>query len=195
MLHDQQSTQFSGPKSQVLVAEEHTIISRGLIQLINAEANLRVSQQVRDGRSALAMIEEQCFDIAVVDLPLPMDSCRGDDIVGMQFIADIKKIQPDLPVLALSMHDELIFVENALKAGASGYVVKYEAAEKIIPAINLLLEGKVYINDEMMQQLFRKITQSRSCKAEIKRFVKGFKSGLSGGTKAFRREKELLYRK
>ena len=133
----------------ILIVDDHSIVRRGLIQLINQEPDLRVCGEVESGVQALAAIEEQAFDLAIVDISL-------NDINGIQLTEKIKSICPNLPVLILTMHDVVVYAERAFRAGAEGYITKNEAAEKIVTAIRQVLCGKKYISKTIRDNLSRK---------------------------------------
>ncbi|MHC5060810.1 MAG: response regulator [Planctomycetota bacterium] len=139
----------SNGKVRILVVDDHSIVRRGLTQLINHESDLRICAEAANAMQALAAIREQPFDLAMVDISL-------DDMDGIELAEKIKLISPDLPVLILTMHDEAEYAERALRAGAEGYVTKNEAAEKIVTAIRQVLCGRGYISKTVRGRLSKK---------------------------------------
>lgn len=131
-------------KIKILIVDDHSIVRRGLIQLINQEPDLSVCGEAESAMEALAAIEEQSFDLVVVDISL-------NDINGLQVTERLKSTHPNLPVLILTMHNEVVYAERALRAGAAGYVTKNEAAEKIVTAIRQVLCGKEYISKTVIR--------------------------------------------
>ncbi len=124
-------------KTRILIVDDHSIVRRGLIQLINQESDLVVCAEAENAEQALEAVTEQQVDLAVVDISL-----TGTN--GIKLTEKIKEQRPHLPVLILTMHDEARYADSAFQAGARGYVTKQEAAETVITAIRLVLSGQQY---------------------------------------------------
>jgi len=137
-------------KVSILIVDDHSIVRRGLIQLINQEPDLRVCGEAENAAQALEIIKRQQVDVAIVDISL-------HGINGIQLTEKIKSIRPNLPVLILTMHEEVVYAKRALHAGVEGYVTKSEAAEKIVTAIRQVLSGKEYISKTMVDNSLRKL--------------------------------------
>jgi DNA-binding NarL/FixJ family response regulator len=137
-------------KTRILIVDDHPIVRQGLAELIDREDDFVVAAQAGDGHEAMAAIKEQQPDLAIVDLSLKQTS-------GMELIKDIKAQYPDLVVLALSMHDESLYAERTLRAGAKGYVMKAEATENVISAIRKVMTGQIYVSDRMAAKMVRKL--------------------------------------
>ena len=137
-------------KRGVVIVDDHPIVRQGLAQLIDQEDDLHVCGQAEDAHEAMRVIKTVEPDLAVVDISLKETS-------GMELIKDIKVQYPHLPVLTLSMHDEAIYAERALRAGAKGYIMKEEATEKVVTAIRRVLAGEVYISDGMAARMVSKL--------------------------------------
>ena len=136
-------------KRSVLVIDDHPLLRQGLAMLINQQgghAGLRRSGE--DIRMAMQCIVQLRPDIVVLDVSL-----KGPD--GMEVLKTIRSTNPDLPVLVLSMHDEDIYAERALRARANGYIMKQEATEKVLVAIRCILNGEVYVSDAMSRKLLQ----------------------------------------
>ncbi len=133
-------------KRTVLIVDDHPIVRQGLAQLINQEKDLEVCGQAGDAHEAMQAIRTLAPDMVIVDLLLKGTS-------GMELIKDLKVQYPNLPVLTLSMHDEVVYAERALRAGARGYVMKKEATEKVVTAIRRVLAGEVYVSEGMAAQM------------------------------------------
>lgn len=146
-----------GDKSKILIVDDHPIVRQGLAELVNHENDLAVCGQAEDAHQAMKAIKELRPSMAVVDISLRETS-------GIELIKDIKVQYPNLPVLALSMHDESLYAERALRAGAMGYIMKAEATEKVITAIRKILNGEIYVSDKMAAKMVRKLVGG---KAEI----------------------------
>ncbi|PKL15989.1 MAG: DNA-binding response regulator [Spirochaetae bacterium HGW-Spirochaetae-5] len=139
-------------KQRIFIVEDHPIFRDGISQLINKEDDMIVVGGCETSGECFKYIKENLPDLIIVDITLK-DSC------GIELTKEIKKTYPNLPVLILSMHEELIFADRVLKAGARGYMTKREATGKVIEAIRRVLQGKIYICDTMIDHfLERSIT-------------------------------------
>ena len=133
-------------KATVLLVEDHPIFSKGLALLIDTQPDFTVVGEARNGSEALAMLVEKKPDLAIVDLNL------GDED-GLEIIHSMKIRFPKLAILVLSMYDERYYAERALKAGASGYVMKEEATNKVIDAIKTVISGKIWLSEAEKEHL------------------------------------------
>lgn len=140
----------SANKTKVLVVDDHPIVRQGLAQLIDHESDLVVSGQAQDAHEAMLLIKEAEPDFVIVDISLKETS-------GMELIKDIRAAYPNLYILALSMHDESLYAERALRAGARGYVMKSEATEKVVDAIRKIIGGRIYVSDGVTAKMMNKI--------------------------------------
>ena len=131
--------------ADILIVDDHPVVCEGIIQLINHKFNGRhtVIGQSDNADSALREIGELRPDLAVVDIFLK-------DSDGIELIKRIRSGGLSVNILVLSMHDESLYAERAIKAGAQGYVMKQEKSEEIIRAIEKVLDGKIYLSDSMM---------------------------------------------
>jgi len=136
-------------ESKILIVDDHPIVRRGLAELINREENLMVCGQAEDAYDAMEAIKTLKPDLVIVDISLKEKS-------GIEVIKDIKSRYPTLTVLILSMHDESLYAERALRAGAKGYIMKQEATEKVITAIRKVLSGQVYVSNRMAARMVGK---------------------------------------
>ena len=123
-------------------------------QLINRDLGMAVCGEADNIKDAMRLAGETQPDIAIVDITL-----RGSS--GLEFIKDLKAQEIDLPVLVLSMHDEELYAERALRAGARGYVSKNEASAEVVKAIRCVINGEVYASRRMTSQLLQRMTQKR----------------------------------
>lgn len=142
-------------KTRILIVDDHPIVRQGLTELINHEEDLAVCGQAEDAPDAMVIIKELKPDMVIIDISLKETS-------GMELIKDIKAQYPNLPALALSMHDESLYAERALRAGAKGYVMKAEATERVITAIREILSGEIYVSDRMAVKMVRKLVGGKS---------------------------------
>lgn len=130
-------------KTRILVVDDHAIVRQGLIKLIETEFDLMVCSEAENADQAIKAMAGQQYDLAIVDISL-------EGINGLELTEIMKLRSPKMIVLILSMYEGLFYAQRALRAGASGYVAKYEAAEKIITAIRLVLSGKIYVSNSKM---------------------------------------------
>ncbi len=137
-------------KINILVVDDHPILRQGLRQLINHEPDLVVCAEAENAEHALVEIERHDVDLAIVDI-----SIIGTD--GVQLTGQIKMRHPQIPVLILTMHDELLYAKRAFRAGAEGYVEKRGAAETIIIAIRTVLRGEKYVSKQMAEKISRSL--------------------------------------
>lgn len=139
-------------KCRVLLVDDHPIVRQGLALLIDREPDLSVCGEAAGAHSAFHAITTLRPDIVVLDISL-----SGPD--GLEVLKEIRTKTASLPVLILSMHDESIYAERAMRAGANGYIMKQEATEKVLVAIRRILQGEVYLSDRltntMLQQYVR----------------------------------------
>jgi len=140
-------------KATVLLVDDHPIVRQGLTQLINREPDLLVCGDAQDANSALLAIAAHRPDIVILDISL-----NGPD--GLAVLKDIRTNYGVLPVLVLSMHDEALYAERALRAGANGYIMKQEATERVLEAIRRIRGGEVYVSDRIAKRRLRQVVSS-----------------------------------
>jgi DNA-binding NarL/FixJ family response regulator len=140
----------AGIKQRVLLVDDHPLVCEGLAQRINGEPDLEVCGQARDAHAALEAIEKLRPHIAVVDLALGEGS-------GIELIKDVKVRYPHLPTLVLSMHDEALYAERSLHAGAKGYVMKQQETSILLQAIRQVLRGQVYLSEKVRDSIVNRI--------------------------------------
>ena len=139
----------STPKKKVFVVDDHPIVRQGLAQMINREADLMVCGEAEDASTVLQAIVSVKPDVLIVDISL-----NGPD--GLELLKNIRTRYPSLPVLILSMHDESIYAERALRAGANGYIMKHEAAEKVLGAVRQILNRETYVSDRVASKILQR---------------------------------------
>jgi DNA-binding NarL/FixJ family response regulator len=143
-------TEMDAKKATIVIVDDHPIVRQGLADLLNEEQDLAVIGQAEDAPEAMQIIRKQKPDIVIIDVSLKETS-------GIELIKDIKALDSEIPVLTLSMHDESLYAERALRAGAKGYIMKQEATDKIVNAIRTVLKGQLYLSDRMSSRILRKI--------------------------------------
>ncbi len=142
-------------KKSIMIVDDHPIMRAGIAQLINQQNDLKVSSEVSSAREALKELNKKTPDLAIIDLSLK-------EISGIDLIKEIKKRHKDLPTLVLSMHSETIYAERVLRAGAKGYIMKHEPAEKLIKAIRKVLKGKTYLSENMSEIILDRMSGNSS---------------------------------
>src|SRR5690606_5027546 len=133
----------------VLIVDDHPIVRQGLAQLLNGEPDSVVCGEAENARKAMAAIAQLQPDLAILDITL-----QGTN--GIELIKNIVAQWPELPILVLSMHDESLYAERALRAGAKGYVMKQEATEKLTGALRRILNGQIYVSEKLADKMMRK---------------------------------------
>lgn len=149
---------FQVKKCRVLLVDDHPVVRQGLALLIDREPDLCVCGEAEGAHTAFHAIQTLRPDLVVLDISL-----SGPD--GLDVLKEIRMKTESLPVLILSMHDESIYAERAMRAGANGYIMKQEATEKVLVAIRRILQGDVYLSDRltntMLQQYVRGDSQTK----------------------------------
>jgi len=156
----ERQNRLSRDKRKVLVVDDHPIVREGLADLINKEEDLVVCGWAEDIPQTLKAIREVTPDVVTVDISLEGAS-------GLELIKEIKTQFSGLPVLALSMHQESLYAERALRAGARGYITKHEATKKVIVALRKVLDGQLYLSDPMKEKLLYNFVGDRTSEGGI----------------------------
>ncbi len=130
------------------MVDDHPIVRQGLALLINREPDLVVCGEAEDAMGAMHGLASAHPDILIVDISL-----NGPD--GIDLLKNVRVSHPTLPVLILSIHDELIYAERALRAGANGYIMKQEATENVLVAARQILNGEIYVSSRIANQMLR----------------------------------------
>lgn len=133
---------------RILTVDDHPLVRRGLAALVHDEPDLEICGEAAEPAGALAALEATAVDLAIVDISLE----EGD---GIELISQIRRKHPEVKLLVVSMHDESLYAERALRAGAQGYVHKEAAPDSILEAIRQVLAGHMYLSAELNDQLLR----------------------------------------
>ena len=144
----------SSSRKRLLLVDDHPMMRAGLAQLINKQPDLEVCGEAGNPAEALREIPRCQPDLLVTDITMPGRS-------GVEFIKDVLVLHAALPILVVSMHDELIYAERVLRAGARGYVMKEAGAEKLLAAIRHVLNGQVSVSERMSSSLLDSLTGRR----------------------------------
>src|SRR5687767_3068438 len=126
--------------ARIVLVDDHPICRQGLREIIESQKDLSVCGTAEDIHSALVEVERLRPDLVVIDISLK-------DSNGLELLKDLKVRTPALKVLMLSMHDEVLYAQRALRAGAGGYIMKQEATDKVLTAIRRVLSGDVYLSE------------------------------------------------
>jgi DNA-binding NarL/FixJ family response regulator len=140
---------------RLLLVDDHPILRQGLAQLINQEKDLVVCAETSTAHAALEAIAVHKPDLCVIDISL-----EGSN--GIELLKNIKARFPKLPVLVLSMHDESLYAERVLRAGAKGYVMKQEATEKVLVAIRRVISNEIYVSDKLSNRMLHQFVGGKS---------------------------------
>jgi two-component system, NarL family, response regulator FusR len=142
-----------GRPTQILIVDDHPIIRDGMTLLLNLQEDMHVCCAAGSAEEALAAMDRRP-DMAIVDISLQSDS-------GLELVKTLRHRYPDLAILVLSMHDESLFAERALRSGANGYLMKLEATEHVTTAIREVLAGNIYMSAAMHEKLARALAVPR----------------------------------
>ncbi len=141
-------------KRRIFLVDDHPITRQGVVVLINQESDLEVCGEADSAPKAFDLLQKSKADLAVVDISLKTTS-------GIELTKNLKVLLPDLPVLIMSMHDESLYAERALRAGAKGYVMKQEASDNILIAIRRILDGELYLSEKMKEKMLHRLVHNR----------------------------------
>jgi DNA-binding NarL/FixJ family response regulator len=142
------------PKRRILLVDDHPMTREGLAANINRQEDLEVCSEASNPAEAMSTLARLKPDLMVTDMTMPGRS-------GIEFIKDLHAMLPDLPVLVLSMHDEMLYAERALRAGARGYLMKDAGSAKVLEVIRLILDGQSYVSPQMSARLLDAMTGRR----------------------------------
>lgn len=145
---------------RILILDDHPIMRLGLAQLISSEPGLTVCGQAGTTSEGLELVRQLKPDLLLSDLSLP-------DKHGLEFIKDMQAMFPECLILVLSMHDESLYAERVLRAGASGYLMKKSAAEHLTKAIHRVLTGGIYLSEEMAKTMLELLRPQRRTPAGV----------------------------
>jgi DNA-binding NarL/FixJ family response regulator len=138
-------------KKRVVIVDDHPLFRDRLSQLINHELDLEVCGESETAEQAIQLIRRVTPDLAIVDITLKGSS-------GLELIKGIRALSIGIPILVLSMHEESLYAERALRAGATGYITKNQGAEEVLAAIRRVLTGEIYLSNKMTSVVLRNLT-------------------------------------
>jgi DNA-binding NarL/FixJ family response regulator len=142
---------MAASKAKLMLVDDHAMLRHGMAMLINLEPDLEVVAEAGDGAEALDKLKTEPHpDIVLMDVSLKTLS-------GLEVIKSLHAVAPALPVLVVSMHDEAVFAQRALRAGARGYVMKQEPGEVLVAAVREVLAGNVYLSRQMHARMLNRV--------------------------------------
>lgn len=136
----------NGYKKRIIIVDDHPMMQKGLAMTLEAEHGFEVVKQFSRAEEALQEFEELSPDLAIVDISLPGMS-------GLELVKHLVSRDPDFKILVISRHDESLYAERVIRAGAKGYLMKLEAGDKLIKAVKKVLKGGIYVSDEVSEKL------------------------------------------
>lgn len=142
-------------KRRIYLVDDHAILLDGLNALINQTEDLEVCGQARSAEEALQLLPNSKPDLAIIDLALPGMS-------GLDLMKSLQHRLPSLPILVLSMHDEAIYAERCIRAGARGYMMKHQAIDSLRAALHQILGGRIFLSPQMSERLIESIAHRRA---------------------------------
>lgn len=141
-------------KIRILMVDDHPLMREGMAQFLNLQDNLLLCCQASNAQEALEAMQMCDHELAIVDISLDGDS-------GLELIRTLRRCHPELAILTLSMHDESLYAERALQAGANGYLMKRESTGNILLAVQQILAGNIYLSTAMHVRMMQHLTKSR----------------------------------
>jgi len=138
---------------RIIVADDHGVLRAGLRAVLNAEPDMVVVGEAGDGPTALRLATELCPDILLLDISMP-------GMNGVEVTRQLKKAQPDVHALILTLHEDEGLLQEAIRAGASGYIVKRAVESELISAIQAVYRGDIYIHPAMTRALLKDVSPS-----------------------------------
>jgi DNA-binding NarL/FixJ family response regulator len=145
-------------KNRVFVVDDHPLVREGLLNLINAQDDLIVCGEAEDSSQATSGISKEQPDVALIDISLKNES-------GLELVKDLGTRFPEVALIVLSMHDEALYAERALRAGARGYVMKRETSKSVLASIRRVLEGGIYVSEKIVNRMAQRLISSRKAAA------------------------------
>jgi len=136
--------------TRIYIVDDHPLVRQGLSQIVASEADMEICGEAEDSPSAIRGVGEANPDAIIVDISLKSAN-------GLELIKNLKAIHEDIPILVFSMHDETIYAQRALRAGAKAYVMKKESPSKVVDAIRKIIQGEIYVSPSVADQVLHQI--------------------------------------
>lgn len=141
---------------KILIVDDHPIVRQGLIQIIEREDDLRICCEAESPNEAIAQLSKHEHNLAIIDISL------ADNTNGLDLVKAIKERYPNLKTLVLSMFDESLYAERAIRAGSRGYIMKKEASKNIVSAIRTIANGELYLSEKISSVIIDKLIHGSS---------------------------------
>jgi DNA-binding NarL/FixJ family response regulator len=141
-------------KSRIFIVDDHPLVREGLTNLINGQDDLIICGEAKDSAQALDGIMKARPDVALIDISLENES-------GLELVKQLRSQCPNVALIVLSMHDETLYAERVLRAGARGYVMKHETSKSVLASIRRVLEGGVYVSERIVNRMVRRVSSAR----------------------------------
>jgi len=141
-------------KHGVFIVDDHPLVREGLTNLINRQSDLVVCGEAKDSAEALDGMTKERPDVAIIDISLTNES-------GLELIKQLVKQFPQVALIVLSMHDEALYAERALRAGARGYVMKHETSKNVLTSIRRVIGGDTYVSERIVNRMALRLTSAR----------------------------------
>ena len=145
------TTTSSSPKKKIFIVDDHPMMREGLRGILIREADLTICGEAENARKALEQLAAATPDLVLLDITMPGKS-------GLELVKDLRALYPDLKLLTISMHEESLYAERVLRAGARGYITKHQPPDELIKAIRQVLAGQIYVSREMSETLLQRFT-------------------------------------
>jgi len=146
-------------KARVLIVDDHEIVRDGIISLLNEENKYEIAGQVCNGLEALELLGKEKVDLVIMDINMP-------EMNGIQCTRKINKLYPNVKVLVLTMHNEELYLETMLEAGAHGYILKSFGKEELLQAIERVIAGHFYFSGEITLSILKRLTKTEKKKQQ-----------------------------
>ncbi|HZR79116.1 MAG TPA: response regulator transcription factor [Chthoniobacterales bacterium] len=155
---NQKATNGVARKRRVFIVDDHPLVRDGLANLINQQSDLLVCGEAEDSAGAIAGMQPCKPDVALIDISLKNES-------GLELVKTLQTQFPQISLIVLSMHDEALYAERALHAGARGYVMKRETTKNVLAAIRRVLEGDLYVSDRVVNAMAKRVSSRKTAAA------------------------------
>lgn len=141
--------------AKIIIIDDHPLMRKGLALTLESETGIQVVGQVEDAEAGLELVEKLKPDLVIVDISLPGMS-------GLELIKHLTVVHPEIKTLVVSRHDEILYAERAIRAGAKGYVMKLVAGDVIVKAVRRILNGGIYVSEDINERLLMGMASGRS---------------------------------
>src|ERR1051325_616089 len=155
----QKSSNGVARKRRVFIVDDHPLVRDGLANFINQQSDLTVCGEAEDSAGAISGIESTKPDVALIDISLKNES-------GLELVKTLQSQYPQIALIVLSMHDEQLYAERALHAGARGYVMKRETTKNVLTAIRRVIQGDIYVSDRVVNAMAKRMSSRKTSAAE-----------------------------